>query len=334
MPVPVGRRNVVAAILVGILVILAGSWFGFGGRRGLTPVAPAATGAEEISDLYSFIGLFAVVIFLSVTIPLALIIARYRERGLPREVEGPQITGQTRLEILWTAIPFVIVLLICAVVLYVAPRIADPATAAEDGDLTVEVVGSQFYWRYVYENGAVALDTLVLPVDRVAELHVTSPETDVIHSFWAPALGGKIDAIPGVENELNLRPNRTGRFRGVCAELCGIQHSAMELWVEVLPQDEFDRWLERTGREQRAGRSDLGQIQFERVCSKCHFAAPEYAPNIATNPQLGDAEAIRQLVTEGRGRMPAVGREWSEQELDALTGYLETIAPPEESDGS
>ena len=271
-----------------------------------------------------------VAIFLSVMIPLALIIARYRERGLPRETEGPQIRGNTRLELLWTAIPIGIVVVIAAFTLYKAPGIIDPARAAEE-ELEIAVEGRQFYWRYVYANGVIAIDTLRVPVGRVVDLEVTAPEEDVIHSFWAPALGGKIDAIPGKANHFRFRPNRTGRFEGRCAELCGIQHSDMDLFVDVLSEDEFDAWVEETAQKQRAGGPELGQTLFEDVCSKCHFAAPEYAPNIAGTPILGDAKAITQLVTEGRGRMPAVGRGWSERELDSLTQFLETIAPKESS---
>lgn len=309
-------------------MVLAASWFGFSGREGLNPVEPATTGAEGIADLYGFIGFFAVFIFLSVMLPLALIIARYRERGLPREVEGPQIRGNIRLELLWTVIPVLMVAAIVAFTLYKASGIREPARAAgQRAELRIAVEGRQFYWRYVYPNGAIAIDRLRVPVDRLVELELTAPDDDVIHSFWAPAIGGKMDAIPGIVTHLKFRATRTGVFAGRCAELCGIQHSAMQLSVEVLPQAEYDRWAAQTGSAQQAGGTDLGRTLWEDVCTKCHFAAPEYAPGIATNPLLGDAQAIRELVTNGRGRMPAVGRGWTERELESLTEYLKTIAP-------
>jgi cytochrome c oxidase subunit 2 len=311
---------------VGLLLVLAGTWLGISGRRGLTPVEPVTPGAEDIEDLYLFISFFAIAIFLSVTIPLALIVARYREKGRPREHDGPQIRGNTALELVWTAIPIVIVVVISGFALLKAISIDSLAGAAdEEGSLDIAVEGRQFYWRYVYENGAVAIDRLRVPVDRVVDLEVTAPDADVNHSFWAPAIGGKIDAIPGVTNHLKFRAQNTGVFRGRCAELCGIQHSAMQLAVEVLPAEQFDRWLERAASAE--SERELGVTLFEGVCSKCHFAAPEYAPNIAGNPMLGDAEAIRRLVQQGRGQMPAVGRGWSERELRALTAYLRTLAP-------
>jgi cytochrome c oxidase subunit II len=330
MPVPVRRRTLVAAVLVVLAVALAGSWFGFSGRQGLTPVAPSSPSSEGIDELYLFIGFFAALIFLSVMIPLALILSRYRERNLPREAEGPQIRGNLRLELLWTAIPIAIVAILVAFTLYQARGIEDPARAAQDENaLEIAVEGRQFYWRYVYPNGAVAIDRLRLPVNRAARLRITAPEWDVVHSYWIPALGGKLDAIPGEVNELELLPERTGVFDGKCGELCGIQHSAMNFEAEVLTADEFDRWVEQAATDDEA----LGQTQFEDVCSKCHFAAPEYAPDIIGNPLLGDADAITQIVTQGRGRMPAVGRGWTERELNALTEYLATLAPQENGDG-
>jgi cytochrome c oxidase subunit II len=326
----VRRRHVVAALLVAGVVLLGASWFGLSERQGLSPVEPASSSADGIEDLYLFIGVFAVAVFLSVMIPLALILGRYRERGLPREVDGPQIRGQTRLELLWTAIPLAIVLVISGFTLYASDGIRNPGGAeAAAASLHIEVEGRQFYWRYVYPDGVVALDRLRLPLDQVVDLEVTAPSSDVIHSFWVPALAGKIDAIPGQTNHLKFRPQQLGNFDGKCAELCGIQHAAMVFDVAVLPRAEFDRWLATARREQaaEAGSLALGREQFENVCSKCHFAAPEYAPNIATNPLLAAGRQIRTIVTEGRGKMPAVGRGWTEPELDALTRYLSTIAP-------
>jgi cytochrome c oxidase subunit 2 len=325
----VQRRNFVAAVLVAVVVVLAGSWFGFSRINGVSPVEPESPAASSISDLYLFIGAFAAAIFLSVTIPLALIIARYRERGLPREVEGPQVRGNVRLEVGWTVASFVIVIVIVAFTLYKADGINNPqpaarAAASAGGSigaadrLPVEVEGRQFYWRFVYENGAVAIDHLRLPLDRVADLTISAPDYDVAHSFWVPALGGKLDAIPGVTNHLRMLPEKVGTYRGRCAELCGIQHAVMNLEVEVMPSAEFDDWLEQQGGAQPG----LGKEIFEGVCSKCHFAAPEYAPNIIGNPILGDRQQLVQLVENGRGRMPAVGKGWSDRELDALAGYV------------
>ncbi len=301
------------------LVVLVGVGFlaWIGARGGLTPVAPASEGAKGIQSLYVFVGAFASAIFLVVTVPLALFAVRFRRGTRDRAVEGPQIRGHARLELAWTAAPVLIIIAITIFTFLKLSDIRDPARAAGgEADLVVEVQSRQFYWRFTYPNGAVSFDTIRLPVDSNVRLEITSPDWDVIHSFWVPELGGKIDAIPGVINRLWIRPTRTGSFAGKCAELCGIQHGAMLFTAEVLPQGEFDGWL-----RQAARRTDLGQEIFDAVCSKCHFAAPEYAPNIAGNPLLADADALREIVVNGRGRMPPVGRGWTDDELNALVEF-------------
>jgi len=318
---PAVRRFFISGLLVAGLVVLVGvgflAWIGSGG--GLTPVAPAGEGAKGIQSIYVFVGAFSSAIFLVVTIPLALFTIRFRQGGRERSEEGPQIRGHTRLELVWTIVPILILIAIGAFTFAKLGGIRSPENAAAGagaGDFVVKVESRQFYWRFVYANGAVSFDTIRLPVDRTVRLVITAPDWDVIHSFWVPALGGKTDAIPGITNELRLRPTRTGTFQGKCAELCGIQHSAMLFTAEVVSQAEFDRWL-----GQAASRKDLGQEIFQQVCSKCHFAAPEYAPNIAGNPILGDAQALRTIVENGRGRMPPVGRDWTERELKALLEF-------------
>jgi cytochrome c oxidase subunit 2 len=313
------RRFFISGLLVAGLVVLVGVGFlaWIGSRGGLAPVPPASSGAKGIQDIYVFVGAFASAIFLVVTIPLALFTIRFRQGTRERSVEGPQIRGHTRLELLWTAIPVLILIAIAAFTFVKLGGIRNPAQAADSpGELVVKVESRQFYWRFVYPNGAVSFDTIKLPVDRAVKLEITAPDWDVIHSFWVPSLGGKMDAIPGRTNELRLRPTRTGSFQGKCAELCGIQHSAMLFTADVVSAGEFQRWLGQATR-----RGDLGQEIFQEVCSKCHFAAPEYAPNIAGNPILADAQALRTLVENGRGRMPPVGRGWTERELQALIKF-------------
>ncbi len=317
------RRTGIALALVAVALALAASWFGWG-RDGLTPVDPASPQAERILDLYIFIGLIAIAIFLSVAIPLALILSRDGARGAPRTVEGAQVHGHARLELLWTAIPLLIVLVIAGVTWAMAGGVNDQARGASGADVRVRVEGRQFYWRYVYENGAVSIDRLRVPVGRLVQLEVTAPSSDVIHSFWSPALNGKVDAIPGQTNYLRFRPDETGRFDGRCAELCGLQHAAMELVVEVVQPQEFQAWLDANRPD--AADEDLGAAIFGGVCAKCHGAAPEYAPNLEGNALLQDEDALRRVVREGFGRMPAVGQGWSEREVDAVVRFARTLS--------
>jgi cytochrome c oxidase subunit 2 len=313
------RRFFISGLLVAGLVVLVGVGFlaWIGSRGGLTPVAPAGDGAKGIQAIYVFVGAFASAIFLVVTVPLALFAIRFRQGTRDRSVEGPQIRGHARLELMWTAVPVLILIAIAVFTFVKLGGIRNPAEAAGgQGELVIKVDSRQFYWRFAYPNGAVSFDVIRLPVDRTVRLEITAPDWEVIHSFWVPSLGGKTDAIPGMTTEMKLRPTKTGSFPGKCAELCGIQHSAMLFTAEVVPQAEFDRWL-----DQATSRDDLGQEIFQQVCSKCHFAAPEYAPNIAGSPLLADADGLRTLVENGRGRMPPVGKGWTERELEALIDF-------------
>jgi cytochrome c oxidase subunit 2 len=313
------RRFFIQGLLVAALVVLVGVGFlaWIGSEGGLTPVPPASVNAADIQDVYVWIGAFASAVFLVVMVPLALFVVRFRGAGRERREEGPQITGHARLELAWVIGPILILVAIAAFTAFKVAGIEHAGAArAGDADLTVKVEGHQFYWRYVYENGAVAFDTLRLPVDRTVRWEMTAPEGDVIHSFWFPALGPKEDVMPGQTTELVIRPTRVGSYEGKCAELCGLQHGAMTMQAQVLPQDEFDQWLEGARR-----RDDLGQEIFTTVCSKCHFAAPEYAPNLAGNPLLGNAEALTSIIRNGRGQMPAVGQTWTDEEVRAIVEY-------------
>lgn len=316
-------RFVVAGLLVAALVALVGVGFlaWIGPEGGLTPVPPASPTAEAIQDLYVFTGAVASFFFLIVAVPLVLFLVRFRSRDRRRDVEGPQIRGDTRLEILWTAVPALFVVALTAFTAAKLPSIEGPAGGG-GASLRIRVEGHLFYWRYVYPNGVVSIDRLRLPVDRRVELEITAPAGDVNHSFWVPALGGKVDALPGSVNSLVVRPSLIGVFDGKCAEFCGIQHGVMLATAEVMPRPGFDGWLRRTARAQRAGTSSLGPVLWERVCLKCHFAAPEYAPNLAGNPLLTDPDAIRAIVRNGQGRMPAVGQVWTEREMRALIAFL------------
>ena len=210
---------------------------------GFAPVDPISPNGERITDAFYLVAAFAVFVFLVVTIPLVIFIVRYRNRGRPRAVEGPQVRGNTSLELAWTAAPVVILTVIAGFVFYKLPGIVDVTTARGATELEVQVEGRQFYWQYTYPNGVIAIDRLRVPVGRVVNLKITAPESDVVHSFWIPAIGGKLDAIPGEVNELEFKADSEGSFEGQCAEFCGIQHAAMTATLEALPAREFDRWL-------------------------------------------------------------------------------------------
>jgi cytochrome c oxidase subunit II len=299
---------------VGIAALLAAS--------GLTPIEPDSPNTERINDLFWFISFWAALVLLSVAIPLIYFVWRYRSRGRPRTVEGPQIRGNTRLEIAWTAVPVVILVVIAIFTFYKLPGITLEASAGEQA-MTVQVEGRQFYWLYRYPNGVVAIDRMRVPQGRLVKLEITSAPWDVVHSYFVPALIAKMDAIPGKLNKVSFRAQRTGVYSGQCAEFCGLQHARMAQSIEVVPPAEFDSWLTEQAQAQETGDSDLGEQEFNGVCAKCHGPQGEglIGPGL-TPSSVGNPASVKTIVTEGLGKMPPVARGWDERQLNALTTYL------------
>jgi cytochrome c oxidase subunit 2 len=290
------------------------------GNGGVAPPAPASPNAGGIRDVYWLILGITGGIFLLVEVTLILFVVRYRSRGRPRAVEGPQVRGHTNLELAWTAGPVVILAVIAGFVFYKISGInSAPVARGAPPKETIRIEGHQYYWEFTYPNGAISIDTLRLPVKRWVKLEITS--ADVAHSWWIPQLAGKLDAIPGRTNTTSWKPGRLGTFRGQCAEFCGIQHAAMLAYAQVLPQARYDAWV----RHRRSSPQELGRESFTGVCAKCHGLAGQgdIGPPIAQSPLLGDREALTTLLREGLGKMPAVGADWSRAQLDATIRYLQ-----------
>ena len=314
---------VIVGVLLGALLLPAAS--ALAGNGGFAPVAPESPNAEGIRQSFLFISAFVFAIFVLVEVLLVAFVIRYRRRKRPRYADGAQIHGANRLELAWTVGPVLILFAIAAFVFAKLPGIQDvPAASAGSRNMVVDVIGTQFMWEFRYPNGVVSVDRLRAPQGRTIELHVTAPDWDVIHSWWIPSLGGKMDAIPGKLNKTWFSAKRTGLFQGQCAELCGLYHAKMLASVEVMPAGEFDAWLEERRAQQDAGTSPLGQELWEGSCAKCHGLEGEggYGRRIAGSALVQDAQAVKTLLRKGGILMPPVGEGWSDDELTAITSYL------------
>jgi cytochrome c oxidase subunit 2 len=299
----------------------------------LAPVAPESPNAEGIRQSYLFVSIFTLAIFLLVEGLLIAFIYRYRRQKRARFEDGAQVHGASRLELAWTAFPVVVLFLIGAFVFIELPGIKDVPSAGASGQLEIKVTGRQFYWQYEYPNGVIAIDTMAAPAGVPVRLEVSAPDSDVIHSWWIPALGGKIDAIPGRVNETWFQADTPGTYTGQCAELCGLEHAQMLASVEVLPEAEFAAWLEGRREAQSAGTSELGKELWEGVCAKCHGLSGEggIAKALAGSALLADPATVETIVRNGRttrgGVMPAVGAGWTDEQMRALTTYLQENPP-------
>jgi cytochrome c oxidase subunit II len=316
MPPPVGRLASIAAVALGALASAAPA---LADNAGLTPVDPKSPNAEAINDTYYLLLGVTGVVFIAVEIALVVFLIRYRRRNRPVDAEGPQIHGNTRLEVMWTIVPVFLVAIVVAFVFYKLPAVTDVTRAAsepaDDPNLVINVEGRRFYWEFRYPDGRITYDTMVVPVDRTVELNVTAPDFDVIHSWWIPALGGKIDAIPGKLNHTWFRAESSGDFEGNCTEFCGLQHAEMTMIVRAVDAGAFEAELTRL--------AGSGRAQFEAACGKCHnLRGPQLVgPTLGGNPTLADRQALATLLREGRGEMPAIGRGWTDAQLDTLFAY-------------
>jgi cytochrome c oxidase subunit 2 len=314
MPVRVRRKLPVLLLL--LIAVLATAGVAAAANGGFTPESPHSPNAARISSAYYLILGLTGAIFVIVEASLVVFIWKYRSRGRGREIEGAQVHGHTRLELIWTAGPVVILAVIATFVFVKLPGITNVPAASAGDRIDVTVEGHQFYWLFRYPNGAVSINDLHVPVDKVVYLTVTSP--DVIHSWWIPQLGGKLQAIPGRTNHTWLKADHTGVYQGQCAELCGIYHEAMAGRVIAEPQAAYERYISSTAA------STLGRQEFVGSCATCHGMNGEggYGPPLTSSTILTQYASLASRVREGGVLMPAVGDTWTAAQMKALFEYV------------
>jgi cytochrome c oxidase subunit II len=302
-----------ALVAVAALVVVAGAAAANGG---FTPVQPHSPNAKHINTAYYVILGFTSAIFVLVEGALITFVIKYRSRGRARTEDGAQVHGHTRLELIWTVVPVVILCVIAIVVFLELPSISNAPAAADPLHVTVE--GHQFYWQFDYPNGARTINDLYVPVGRVVDLKIVS--ADVIHSWWIPELGGKIQAIPGITNHTWFQADDPGTYAGQCAELCGLYHASMTARVIATSNAGYETAVSTTAP------ANLGKAEFTGVCATCHGMTGQggYGPNLSNNPLLTQTAGLLAIVQNGRGKMPAVGNTWTKTQLQALAAYVKT----------
>jgi cytochrome c oxidase subunit 2 len=270
-----------------------------------------------------FVLVFVIVIFFLVEGVLLAFVIRYRRGKRARTAEGPQIHGALRLEIVWTVMPALILAAIAAFVFFKLPGITGPPAAAANDRTNITIEGRQFYWMFRYPNGAVSFGTMYAPAGEVVHEAVYSPDNDVNHSWWIPNLAGQIDTVPGKTNHSWFEAP-VGTYAARCALLCGIQHAAMTAVVKVVPPTEYESFI--ATRKANPSSITLGKEEFDTVCSSCHRLNTRYiGPALGGNPLLKDRKGITSILRQGVGQMPAVGSDWSNDQIDALISYTKTL---------
>ena len=312
-------RRKLLSLVFAVLLALATAGVAGAANGGFTPVQPASPNATHIEHAYYLILGFTAAIFVLVESLLVVFVWKYRSRGRARAVGGAQVHGHTRLELMWTAFPVLILAVIAAFVFYQLPSV-DSAPAATD-PIQITVEGHQYYWQFDYPNGARSIGTLHVPVGAVVDLKVVSP--DVIHSWWIPALGGKLQAIPGRVNHTWFQAKKAGSWEGQCAELCGVFHASMRAAVQAESQQAYRHYISTVAHE------TIGGQIWNGACATCHgnLGQGGYGPAIASNSLLAQPSALSGIIHNGfdgsaPGAMPPVGRLWTDAEFNALATYV------------
>ncbi|MDQ3811682.1 MAG: cytochrome c oxidase subunit II [Chloroflexota bacterium] len=305
-----------------------------------TAFNPRSEYADEGLSLFQVTINLGVAVGVIVEVVLIWAAIRYRRRVADRL--PPQIHGNTLVEVLWTTGP---VLVVGWILFLTLPVIFSTQAPAPNDAMLVKVIGHQFWWEFQYPDaGVVTANELHLPVGRTANLEMLS--TDVIHSFWVPALGGKRDAFPGHTNYVWMTPNSVGEFPGQCYQLCGYSHGLMRERAIIQPQAEFDAWL--TAQQQPAATPSEGpaaegaQTFIQKGCGGCHTiqgtaAAGQVGPNlthfasrrtIAAALYDNNAANLRRWLRDPPREKPGAimpNLNLNDQELDALVAYLQSL---------
>ena len=347
-----GNRNLVQAIVVGIVASAVGivgalliHWF----------PPSASTQAGPIDTLWDVLLIVSIPIFVTVTIIVIYSVKTWRVKPGEELKDGPPIHGSTRLEVIWTAVPSI---LIAALVVYAYLVLHDiekaPANAASERH--VHVIAQQFAWQFEYRTAdgkQVKSDDLYLPVGESVKFDIQTK--DVLHDFWVPAFRMKIDTVPGITTHYRVTPNKIGTYPVVCAELCGLGHAFMRSTTHVLSAADFNAWLDKQANPQQAAApggsgqtaaAPDGKALFIKgngtaaSCGSCHTLAdagttgkvgPDLDKAIAKDPP---ADIRKNIVNPNadvypgypKGVMPQdYGKTLSPAELSALVNYLDKV---------
>jgi cytochrome c oxidase subunit II len=343
------RRRAKQILLLGAIMLGAGLRLGAIPGPGSQPTnifAPVSTPAQQLFDLALFVIAVCAGIFIVVAVLLTYSVIKFRRRSDDDGREPPQIYGSDQLEMAWTVIPVLIVVVLFLTSARVIHSVEDAREPADA--IKVTVVGHQFWWEFRYpQYGFVTANELHVPVSDPAHptptfLTLLSADTD--HGFWVPRLAGKTDLIPNRVNHTWIDPHRVGLYLGQCSQYCGTAHARMLLRIYVEPREQFDAWVKE---QQQSGANDpavaAGRQVFESTaCVNCHtirgtVADGRFGPDLthlmsrdtlASGILPNTPQNLRQWIADPDAikpgcLMPAMNL--SDQQLDQLTAYLLTL---------
>lgn len=309
----------------------------------LDSLDPQGPFARRIDDLFWPVFWVATAIF--VIVQGLILIAAIFFRDRPGRREPRQIHGNTKLEVLWTVIP---ALILAGVAVPTVQGVFD-LTRCAPGAMPVEVIGHQWWFEYRYpESGATTSNIMVIPAGQ--EVCLTMTSADVLHSFWIPKLNGKRYLVPGQETNLRLQADEPGIFWGQCGEFCGLSHAIMRARVRAVTPEEFDAWvaaqLEPAPSPAQGSPAAQGLEVFQaKGCTQCHTIAgvSEVPADAFNGPDLTHFADREVFAGASFDRTPENLKSWlanppelkpgsympdlglTEAEIDVLIAYLETL---------
>jgi cytochrome c oxidase subunit 2 len=321
---------VIVGLIAAVLGIIAGlliDWF---------PIA-ASDEARQVDTLWDVLIICSVPIFVGVAVVVVYSVWKFRARPGEEGLDGPSIHGNTRLEVIWTALPAILLVGLCSYSWVVLNDIE--AVAGEPAE--VRVVGEQFTWTFYYERDGeeVASPDLYLEVGK--QVRFTLQSKDVIHDFWVPAFRIKKDAVPGIDVHYTITPSKVGEYEIVCAELCGLGHAVMRSTVHVLEKDDYEQAIADIGKAPvtEDGGTD-GKAVFTQQCGSCH-ALSDAGSSGAIGPNLDETLAdkdeayIRRAIVDPSADIapgyqdgvmpPNYEQTLSSDQIDALVSYLSDV---------
>ena len=341
---PMTRR--VLKVLVVVFGLAASCWAESSSPLSPTNVfAPASTPAHSILELSRLVLAVTATIFVIVFTLLAYAVVKFRKRTGDDGREPAQVYGSTQVEVAWTVIPILIVMVLFLATVRV---IANVQNGVPKNAVQVIAVGHQFWWEYRYPGlKVVTANELHVPVSDPAHptpttIKLLSADTD--HSFWVPRLAGKTDLIPNRINTTWIEPQEAGLYLGQCAQYCGTQHAKMLLRVYVQSRADFERWIQEQSQPAHpSGTVSEGRHIFEtKGCMSCHAVAGTVAQGrfgpdlthlmsretIAAGIAANTPENLRRWIQDPSTLkpgvlMPAMGL--NDREVNAVTAYLETL---------
>jgi cytochrome c oxidase subunit 2 len=351
-----GRRTVTEMVVVGLIASILGitlglviDWFPTQG----------SSQAKTIDTFWDVLIICSVPVFVLVSTVVLFAARNFRMRPGEEHLDGPPIHGNTRLEVVWTAIPAIMLVALCTYAYLVLHDIEKAPAASAGVERQITVQGQQFTWTFDYNEGGKKFSSAQLYVPENASVKFNVKTKDVLHDFWVPAWRMKIDAVPGITTHYRVTPIKLGNYPVVCAELCGLGHAFMRQTAHILPKAQFDAWVTKmtapvkpavpAGGAGAGGTVSDAKALFTQgetktgatACGACHKLADAgtaggVGPDLDQVLKGKDEAFIRESILNpdadiakgfNKGIMPAnFGKLLSGPEVDALVKYLEEVA--------